>query len=111
MEEVENRIRIILSEHLWGLWLDIQLYDGIEAICKQFHKVRFWPEGWTAISSIRRYREEPLPEDEDARLSELEETMAPKSLAEQVRGQVLRGTRDASAIHALLASAPASHAA
>jgi hypothetical protein len=84
-----------LSEHLWGLWLDVQLYDGIEAICQQFHKARFWPEGWTAIRSIRRYREEPLPEEEDARLSTLEEVMAPKSLAEQVRGQILRSTRDA----------------
>ena len=94
-EKISSRIRTILSEHLWGLWLDVQLYDGIEAICQQFHKVRFWPEGWTAIRSIRRYREEPLPEEEDARLSELEEAMAPKSLVEQVRGQVLRSARDA----------------
>ena len=94
-EKTSSRVRTILSEHLWGLWLDVQLYDGIEAICQQFDKTRFWPEGWTAIRSIRRYREEPLPEEEDARLSKLEEAMAPKSLAEQVRGQVLRSTRDA----------------
>jgi hypothetical protein len=93
--KTSSRIRTILSEHLWGLWLDAQLYDRIEAICHQFHQTRFWPEGWTAIRSIRRYREEPLPEEEDARLSALEEVMAPKSLAEQVRGQVLRSTRDA----------------
>lgn len=94
-EKTSSRIRTIVSEHLWGLWLDAQLHDRIEALCHQFHQAKFWPEGWTAIRSIRRYREEPLPEEEDARLSALEGAMAPKSLAEQVRGQVLRSTRDA----------------
>jgi hypothetical protein len=94
-DKTSSRIRTILSKHLWGLWLDAQLYDEVEVICRQFDQARFWPEGWTAIRSIRRHREEPLPDEEDARLSAIEKMMAPQSLAERVRGQVLRSTRDA----------------
>lgn len=94
-ERTSSRVRTLLSKHLWGLWLNMQLCDEVDAICRQFHERRFWPEGWTAIRSIRHYRENPLPEDEDARLTAIEEAMAPQSLAEQVRGQVLRNTRDA----------------
>lgn len=93
--ETSTRIRAILSKHLWGLWLDMALYDQVDAICRQFHEVRFWPEGWTAIRSVRRYREESLPEEVNAKLSAIEKVMAPQSFEEQVRGQVLRNTHDA----------------
>lgn len=92
--ETSTRIRSILSKHLSGLWSDMELFDEVEAICRQFHEACFWPEGWTAIRSFRRYRKESLPEENDARLSALEKMMAPQSLAEQVRGRVLRNGRD-----------------
>jgi hypothetical protein len=93
-DKTSSRIRIILSKHLRGLWSDFELYDEVDEICRRFHEANFWPGGWTAIRSIRRYRKEPLPEEEDARLSAIEKLMAPQSLAEQVRGRVLRNLRD-----------------
>lgn len=94
-DKTSSRVRTILSKHLWGLWSDVKLYEEIDAICRQFREGRFWPEGWKAICSIRHYRDESLPEEEDARLSAIERVMAPQSLAERVRGEVLSNTSNA----------------
>lgn len=92
--EISSKIRDLLSKHLRGLWTEIGLCEEIESICRQFHQKAFWPEGWTAVRSIRHLRHEPLPAEEDAKLAALQLELAPKSLLDRVRGEVLRNTRD-----------------
>ena len=89
-----SRVRSILGKHLRGLWTDARLQDEVEAICREFQERRFWPEGWTGIRSIRRWREEPLPVEEDAKLTRIEARLSPQTLVEQVRARVLRSVRD-----------------
>jgi hypothetical protein len=94
-EEISSRIRTILGGHLRGLWSDAGLHDEVETICREFQQRRFWPEGWAGIRSIRRWRDEPLPAEKEAKLANLEAAMSPRSLVEQVRAQVLRSICDA----------------
>lgn len=93
--DTSPKIRAVLGQHLYGLWTQVGMFGEVESTCRQFRQRRFWPEGWTAIRSIRRLREKPLPEDEEARLTAIERAIAPESLVERVRGQVLRNLRDA----------------
>jgi hypothetical protein len=90
-----SRVRAIVGTHLRSLWTEAKLQDEVEAICREFQERRFWPEGWTGIRSIRRWREEPLPAEEDTKLARIEATLSPQSLVEQVRARVLRSIRDA----------------
>ncbi len=89
-----SRIRVILGSSLSGLWKNIELQEDVEAICREFQERLLWPEGWASIRSIRRWRDEPLPAEEDARLGAIEAMLAPRNLAEQVRAKVLRSARD-----------------
>ncbi|UWZ83197.1 hypothetical protein [Occallatibacter riparius] len=89
-----SKIRTIVSQNLQGLW-DIEMFDEIEAVCREFRERRFWPEGWIAIRRIRRFRHDPLPEDEQVRILAIEHAIAPESLLEHVRAQVLRRGRAA----------------
>ncbi|TCK71599.1 hypothetical protein [Acidipila rosea] len=90
-----SRVRTILGTHLRNLWTEAELQDEVEAICREFQERRFWPEGWTGIRSIRRWREEPLPAEEDTKLARIEATLSPQTLVEQVRARVLRNVREA----------------
>jgi hypothetical protein len=93
--DISKRVRKILGEHLRALWSEVELHDEVETICREFQARRFWPEGWTGIRATRRWRGEPLPAAEDAKLASLQAMLAPQSLAEQVRSRVLRSERDA----------------
>jgi hypothetical protein len=90
-----SRVRSILGTHLRSLWTEAGLQDEVEAICRKFQERRFWPEGWTGIRSIRRWREDPLSVEEDTKLTRIEATLSPQTLAQQVRARVLRSVRDA----------------
>ena len=93
--DTSTRIRKILAKHLRGLWIEIGIFDEVSDICRQFQERSFWPEGWNAIRSIRRYRKEPPLEEKDTRLTAIEQMMRPSSLVERIRAQVLRNVRDA----------------
>ena len=92
---ISRRVRTILGEHLRGLWSEVELHDEVEAICREFQVRRFWPEGWAGIRATRRWRDEALPAEEDAKLASLKALLAPQSLVEQVRSRVIRSARDA----------------
>ena len=94
-DATSSRIRTILGSHLRGLWTEADLIDEVEMICREFQERRFWPEGWTGIRSIRRWRNEPLPAEENARLAKIKASLSPQSLVEQVRARVLRSVRHA----------------
>ena len=92
---ISRRVRKILGEHLRALWSEVELHDEVETICYEFQTRRFWPEGWAGIRATRRWRDESLPAEEDAKLASLQAMLAPQSLIEQVRSRVLRSERDA----------------
>jgi hypothetical protein len=85
------RVRKIVSDHLRGLWSTVSLFDEVETLCREFAERRSWPEGWSAIRSIRRFREEPLPTEQDTQLSGVERALEPRSVQDRVRAFVLRG--------------------
>ena len=93
-DAISSRVRSILGSHLRGLWEQADLPEDVEAICHEFQQRRFWPEGWIDIRSIRRWRENPLPAEEEASLTRLEATLSPQNLVEQVRARVLSNARD-----------------
>ena len=93
-DNTSRKIRTLLTKHLRGLWADVEMFAEIDTICRQFHQRGFWPEGWRAIRSIRRFRQEPMPEDEDAKLRAIERALAPGSLVERVRAQVVHNSGD-----------------
>jgi hypothetical protein len=55
-EGIAPGIRKTVADSLRGLWNHVEMYDEIEDICKVFSTGYFWPEGWKAIHSIRRWR-------------------------------------------------------
>lgn len=88
-----SRIRTILSHKLRGLWSSVKMFDEIDTLCRRFDRRRFWPEGWTAIRSIRSFGQDPLPADEAARLAAIESAISPESLPEIVRAKVFHNAR------------------
>ena len=79
-DAISSRVRIDFGKHLRSLWTEAELHGEVEAICREFHERHFWPEGWIGIRSIRRWRDEPLPAEEDTKLARIEATCRRKLL-------------------------------
>jgi hypothetical protein len=94
-EVIAPQIRKTVADSLRGLWNHVGMYDEVEDICRVFSSGNFWPDGWKAIHSIRRWRQEPLDADLESRLMAIEELFAPRSLADRVRALVFRNARGA----------------
>lgn len=94
-ETLAPRIREIVADSLRGLWNHAEMYEEVEDICRVFSTGHFWPEGWKAIHSIRRWRQEPLDADQDRRLMAIEELFAPRNLVDRTRAVVLRNAHGA----------------
>jgi hypothetical protein len=88
-EAIAPQIRKIVADSLRGLWNHAAMYEEVEDICRVFSTGHFWPEGWKAIHSIRRWRQEPLDEDLERRLTALGDLFAPRNLADRTRAVVL----------------------
>jgi hypothetical protein len=94
-EAIAPQIRETVADNLRGLWTHVGMYDEVEDICRVFSTGHFWHEGWKAIHSIRRWRQEPLATDLECRLIALEELFAPRDLVDRTRAVVLRNVRGA----------------
>jgi hypothetical protein len=94
-EALAPQIRKTVADNLRGLWNHVGMYDEVEEICRAFFTGNFWPEGWKAIHSIRRWRQEPLDADLERRLIALEELFAPRNLVDRTRAVVLRNAHGA----------------
>jgi hypothetical protein len=94
-ETIAPQVRKTVADNLRGLWNHVEMYDEVEEICKVFSTGHFWPEGWKAIHSIRRWRQEPLDADQERRLIALEELFAPRNLVDRTRAVVLQNARGA----------------
>ena len=93
--EISERVRAMVAQHLRGIWNLEVVHDEVEGICKSFAAVRYWPEGWITVRSIRNLRENPLPEGKTEQLRRIEAVLAPSTLQERIRVFVLRRTRSA----------------
>lgn len=94
-EAVAPQIRKTVADSLRGLWNHVGMYDEVEDICRALSTGHFWPEGWRAIHSTRRWRQEPLDVDLERRLMAIEELFAPRDLVDRARAVVLRNAHGA----------------
>ena len=93
-DAIASQIRKVVADNLRGLWSDAGMYDEVADVCRLFSARDFWPEGWAAIRSIRRWHEEPLAPDLEARFCAIEEDLRPRTLVERARALVLGGVDD-----------------
>lgn len=88
--ESSARVRKIVSDNLGQILRYVDVLDQAETLCRNFAPRGFWPEGWIALRSLRRFREAPLPDGEAERLRRIESILEPHSLQERAQAFVLR---------------------
>ena len=82
-------VRKMFARQLPGLWVHTATQDWIVTAVEAFSRDGFWGDGWVAVKeAIWRLRERPNEALE--RLQALEQSLAPKTLEEQIRLHVLR---------------------
>jgi hypothetical protein len=86
---VAARVQETIARKFRGLWTRGGRLDALERISKAIAGSGFWRDGWIAIRQTRQYDGEILKGESLRRLTELEEFLRPKDLANSVRGIVL----------------------
>jgi beta-phosphoglucomutase-like phosphatase (HAD superfamily) len=81
-------IRKEVAHEFRGLWTNGGRYDALERFARMAAGNGFWRDGWVAARETRRYDAKRLEPESDARLAALQEFLAPKDLANTVRGKV-----------------------
>ena len=91
--ELSDQVRSLLANELRGLWKYPGLHTTLADLAKVLNDQRPWLEGWLAIRSIKHYDYSKGSNHEvsaDAELlNELDETLRPRRLADEVRIYVL----------------------
>ncbi len=80
--------KVAISDSFRGLWTSIALRDELESIFAKFAARGFWRDGWLAVKQTRSWDEKDKASENYARLSKLEEALAPRDLVQRVRGRV-----------------------
>ena len=86
--------RAFLARQWCSLWLNVRLYELIEAFTRDLHTHQPWADGWLAIRQTIRFHGKDLAPDTQARLEQLAEDLAPTDLVENVCLYVCRETHD-----------------
>ncbi len=91
--EFSDQVRDLLANELRGLWRYPGLRTALADLAMALNDQRPWPEGWLAVRSIKHYdyskgNEYKIPSDAEL-LNELDETLRPRQLADEVRIYVL----------------------
>lgn len=95
--EFSDQVRGLLANELQGLWKYQGLRTALRDLPRALNDQRPWPEGWLAVRSIKHYdyskgnskgNEYEIPADAKL-LNELDETLRPRQLADEVRTYVL----------------------
>ena len=95
--EISDQARSLLANELWGLWDYPGLREILVDMAKTLNNQRPWLEGWLTVQSIRfKYRE---PDDDvildgAALLDELNETLRPRRLSDEIRTYVLTANHE-----------------
>ena len=91
--EFSDQARDLLANELQGLWKYPGLRTALADLARALNDQRPWPEGWLAVRSIKHYDYSKGNEYEvlaDAELlNELDETLRPRQLVDEVRTYVL----------------------
>jgi hypothetical protein len=69
------------------------MHDEVADICRAFSIDGFWPEGWRQIHLIGKWRKMPLVPELEDKLNAIKTDLAPRTLADRVRGVVLHDSR------------------
>ena len=95
--EFSDQVRDLLANELRGLWKYPGLRTALADLARALNDQRPWPEGWLAVRSIKHYdyskgnskgNEHEIPADAEL-LNELDETLRPRQLADEIRIYVL----------------------
>ncbi len=82
-------VRAALAEQFRGLWTKADMYEELSEACRAFAEKRFWPDGWVAVRTTQHYDSDGFAPEVVAKLSELEQSLRPVGLIQQVRSVVL----------------------
>jgi hypothetical protein len=93
--EVSERVRAMIAQHLQGIWNLGVAHNELEELFKGFADKRYWPEAWIAVRSLRKFRDNILPEDQADRLLRMEAALQPSTLQDRMHVFVLRRARSA----------------
>jgi hypothetical protein len=92
--QIAPQIKTAVADQLRGLWAAGCLYEDVEKFCRVRAFEEFWPEGWRAVRNALYYDGLGMPIEARQRLEILEHTLAPKELAQEVRGLVFNRNYD-----------------
>ena len=82
-----------LSKKLRGIWTKARLFDLVESVCKEMTSEGFWGEGWLEILWIVRFDLKDEGIEFRQRTLNLEKTLRPKDLFEQLVAFFMSGAR------------------
>lgn len=80
--------REAIASHFRGVW-GCGVTGQLTALMNELNSADGWPGGWTAVRSTHRFDGKQMPDGARAALKKLEESLAPKSLQQEVRTYVL----------------------
>lgn len=75
-----REVRSSLAEKLPSLWHSLELQDEISAACVKMSVQEYWPDGWLAVCSIRRWQKKEFTPEERVQVDRLEKSLRPVSL-------------------------------
>ena len=76
-------VRKTMAEKLSSLWHSTDLYEEISTACRSIASRKYWPDGWLALCSIRRWQKKESASGEEQKILSLEPSLRPKSLVER----------------------------
>ncbi|HWR34376.1 MAG TPA: hypothetical protein VN622_00725 [Clostridia bacterium] len=87
---VVPNLRKTLAEKLPSLWNSTDLSDEISDACLRIASRKFWPEGWLAVCSIRRWQKKEYTDQENQKIARLEASLRPVSLFDRTEAFLKR---------------------
>jgi hypothetical protein len=86
-------VREILAGRLPNLWHSLPLRDELSVLCTAFSSREYWPEGWLAICSIRRWQSKNFDPVDRAKIVQLEHALRPVALNDRVDAFLKKNSR------------------
>ncbi len=83
-------VRSVLAERLTGLWRSVELPDELASTSLELSSRRYWPEGWLAVCSIRRWGKNGCNAEELEKMAALEVALRPTNLTDRVEAFLKR---------------------
>lgn len=80
---LNETVRDVLASRFGSLWINAKMYDELENVTINFHRVKPWNEGWKAIKLILSNNQKKLDLNSLERLKVIERQLFPCNLIEK----------------------------